>query len=223
MVSTNCETFFWFVMNVLSYLNRRFLRCEHYRSIDCLHCFSNLCRNYLDPFITYKLRFRKKMIRFIPVLRQRRIYPREYEYFMRDNYDLANYQANVVVAIYAFNEFYFCQKKNYKIFLSQHLFENIPNENIPNEIDFGECLCCWDTINHPEKQFRVSHRCVGYLNRHYLRCNHKSRHCLLCFKHFPGFFKCLYTTMENLAIRKEISKKKKKFNLNFPGWWKNDW
>ena len=51
------------------------------------------------------------MIRFIPVLRQRRIYPREYEYFMRDNYDLANNQANVVVAIYAFNEYYFCQKK----------------------------------------------------------------------------------------------------------------
>ena len=54
------------------------------------------------------------MIRFIPVLRQRRIYPREYEYFMRDNYDLANYQANVVVVIYAFNEFYFCQKKTIK-------------------------------------------------------------------------------------------------------------
>ena len=46
-----------------------------------------------------------------------------------------------------------------------------------------------------------------YLNRCFLRCNHTSQHCLLCFKHFPGFFKCLYTTMEGLAVRKENSKK----------------
>ena len=172
-----------------SYLNWKFWRCEHCRSTDCFHCFSNLCRIYPDLFITYKLWFRKPLIRFIPVLRQSRIYPRKYEYFMCDDFDLANYQAIVVVKVYAFNEFYFCPK-SYNIFLSQHLFD----ENILNETDLG---CEY----------------AGCLNRCFPRCNHKSRHCLLCFKPFSGFFKCLYTTMEGLAVRKENSKKQ-----NFQTW-----
>ena len=56
---------------------------------------------------------------------------------MRDNDDLANYQTNVAVTIYAFNEFLLFPK-SYKIFHPQYHFD----ENIPKEIDFGECHCC---------------------------------------------------------------------------------
>lgn len=130
------RNFFFVCHECSSYLNWKFWRCEHYRSTDCFLCFSNLCRIYPDFFITYKLWFRKPLIRFIPVLMQSRIYPCKYEYFMCDDFNLANYQAIVVVKVYAFNEFYFCPK-NYKIFLSQHLFD----ENILNETDFGMRVC----------------------------------------------------------------------------------